>query len=247
MTLRYTCAILLLLMSFVSLSPAQQAPEYVKTAPKEYQEPPQPKCDAYNMQNLVALSIREKTCYYRDQLISPSAISGAALFAGIAQAMDSPPEWPQGAKGFGWRFGTRYVQGMAKSTGTYLAGLALHEDPRTLRPDCPTDGRDTHGLLRTQAAPKSVGQRLFNAVKVNFWAKDDNCKAHPAFAATVGALSSGFVGMAWTPDSSNTITKAFVRSGTALGGMIGNRVFAEFQGDITRLVTGSGRKPKGGS
>src|SRR5260370_24018780 len=86
------------------------------------------------MKNRVSLNAREKTCYYRDQLISPSAISGAALFAGIAQAMNSPKEWPQGAKGYEWRASTRYGQGMTKSTRAYFGGLALHEDPRAGRP-----------------------------------------------------------------------------------------------------------------
>jgi hypothetical protein len=229
-------------MFSASLSLAQPPGEY--TSP-QYAEAPRPKCDAFNMQNLVTLSVREKTCYYRDRMISPSAITGAALFGGIAQAMDSPPQWPQGAKGYAWRASTRYVQGMAKTTGTYLAGLALHEDPRAQRPDCPAGVTDTHGLLRTEAAPGTFWQRLRGAVIVSFWAKNDNCKSRPAYAATAGALSSGFVGMAWTPDPSNTVTKALVRSATALGGTIGNRVFAEFQGDVVSKILG--RKPKGGS
>src|SRR5262249_1008069 len=168
--------------------------------------------------------------------ISPSAITGAALFAGIAQAMDSPAQWPQGAKGFEWRASTRLVQGMAKSTGGYVVGLALHEDPRAVRPDCERD-KDARGLITQAAAPRSFWQRLRGAVVVNFWAKNDSCKGRPAFAATGGALSSGFVGMAWTPDPSNTIAKAFTRSGTALGGTIGNRVFSEFQGDLVHFFT----------
>lgn len=248
MPLKYLCTALLLLLIRGSLSLAQPAvdrpsPEHPSS---EYHDPPNPKCDAYTMKNRASLTAPEKTCYYRDQLISPSAITGAALFAGIAQAMDSPPQWPQGAKGFEWRASTRYTQGMAKSTGVYLAGLALHEDPRAVRPDCEGD-QDERGLVTQVASPRTFWQRLRGAVVVNFWAKNDSCKGRVAFAPTAGALSSGFVGMAWTPDSSNTIAKAFVRSGTALGGTIGNRVFSEFQGDITHVITKIGHKPSGGS
>jgi hypothetical protein len=247
---KYVCAIALLLLMFSASSGLAQ-PTVENLTPR-YVEAPQPRCDAYTMQNRANLSALEKTCYYRDQMISPSATFGAGFFAGIAQAMDSPREWPQGAKGFGWRSGTRYVQGMSKTTGAYLTGLMLREDPRVLRPDC--DRKDPWGMVSAEAAPRTVWKRLAGAVAVNFWAKnfwDNNgkCKARPVFAPTVGALSSGFVGMAWTPDSSNTIAKAFVRSGTALGGTIGNRVFSEFQGDLVHFFTRSGpkSKPAGGS
>src|SRR5262249_53361031 len=129
---RYACALApLLLMFSASYSLAQPAGENLSP---QYAAPPAPRCDDYTMKNRASLTALEKTCYYRDQLISPSAITGAALFAGIAQAMDSPAQWPQGAKGFEWRASTRLVQGMAKSTGGYVVGLALHEDPRAVRP-----------------------------------------------------------------------------------------------------------------
>jgi hypothetical protein len=233
--IKNTLTVLLLLMFSATLSRAQQ-----------YVEAPRPKCDSYTMQNRISLTALEKTCYYRDHVFSPSAVSGAAIFAGIAQATNSPPEWPQGAKGFAWRVGTRYVQGMAKTTGGYLAGLALHEDPRSVRPDC-SRPHDANGIVTLSDTPKSFWRRVGGAVAVNFWTKNDSCKMRPAFAASAGALSSGFVGMAWTPDSSNTISKALVRSGTALGGSIGSSIFTEFQGDITHGVSKLfGRKPSSG-
>src|SRR5260370_25082345 len=111
------------------------------------------------MKNRVSLNAREKTCYYRDQLISPSAISGAALFAGIAQAMNSPKEWPQGAKGYEWRASTRYVPGMTKSTRVYFVGLALHEDPRAVRPHC-TLAPYKGAIITQQAEPTTFLQQL---------------------------------------------------------------------------------------
>src|SRR5260370_41832155 len=126
----YMCADLLLIpaqLGFAQQNLAKQnltQPTADKPSPDypQYYEPPNPKCDAYTMKNRVSLNAREKTCYYRDQLISPSAISGAALFAGIAQAMNSPKEWPQGAKGYEWRAGQRYVQGRTKKHRGHLVG-----------------------------------------------------------------------------------------------------------------------------
>ena len=180
---KYACAIGPVLLIFsASLSLAQPAGENLSP---QYAQAPSPKCDAYTMQYRANLSALEKTCYYRDQMISPSGTFGAGLFAGIAQAMDSPREWPQGAKGLGWRFGTRYVQGMSKTTGSYLTGLMLREDPRVLRPDC--DRQDSWGMISTAAAPRTVWQRLRGAVTVNFWDKnfwDKNgqCRSRPVLA-----------------------------------------------------------------
>ena len=231
---------LLMLLSIFVIVPCQ-AQQITENA--HYVEAPRPKCDSFSMQNLVRLSTLEKTCYYRDQVFTPSAIFGAALFGGIAQAMNSPSEWPQGAKGFAWRASTRYVQGMAKTTGGYLAGLALHEDPRAVRPEC-SRKVDANEIVIQPSAPKSFWRRLGGAIAVNFWAKDDSCRTRMMLSPTAGALSSGFVGMAWTPDSSNTVTKALVRSSTALGGTIGSSIFTEFKGDITNLATKMfGRKP----
>ena len=236
---KHVQALLILLLSIFVVVPCQ-AQQITENA--HYAEAPRPKCDSFSMQNLVRLSTLEKTCYYRDQVFTPSAIFGAAFFGAIAQAMDSPPDWPQGAKGFAWRASTRYVQGMAKTTGSYLAGLAFHEDPRAVRPDCER-ATNAYKIVTEPAPPRSFWRRLGGAVAVNFWAKDDSCRFRPMFSPTAGALSSGFVGMAWTSDSSNTVTKAMVRSGTALGGTIGSSIFTEFKGDITNLVSKmSGRK-----
>ena len=230
--------LIVLVLSFCAvLGRAQQADGVI------YTDAPRPKCDSFSMQNRFSLTKLEKTCYYRDQLFAPSAVFGAGMFAGVAQATNSPPQWPQGARGYAWRYGTRYVQGMAKTTGGYLVGLLFHEDPRPVRPDC-TQRAGTRDTFMEAPAPRTFWQRLRGAVTVNFYARNDHCNLRPAFSVSAAALSSGFVGMVWTPDPSNTVTKAFVRSGTALGGSIGNSVFTEFRGDIiSGLVRMFGRKP----
>jgi len=230
------------LLVFVIFSVALSRGQSLAETPT-YVEAPTPKCDSFSMQNRIRLSKLEKTCYYVDQLFTPSAIFGAAFFGAIAQATGSPSDWPQGAKGFEWRASTRYVQGMAKTTGSYLAGLALREDPRPVRPEC-EDPNKTMEISKRPTASRGFWRRLSGAVAVNFWARNDHCKMRPVFSASAGALSSGFVGMAWTADSSNTVTKAIVRSGTALGGTIGSSIFTEFKGDIIKKITGQKSGPK---
>jgi hypothetical protein len=223
--------------SWASQTPAvPPAPEPASV----YRPAPLPGCDAYTMQSIPQLGLKRKTCYYRDQLFTGSALFGAAFFAGVAQLRHDPSAWPQGADGFGRRFGTRYAQGMAKSTGSFLFGALNHEDPRThppAYPECPHQHGQKPGFL-----PRT-GDALLRVV----WTHRDNCTDGVAWSHFAGSLSSGFVGLAWTPAPGNTVSQAFVRSGTAFGGDIAASVFAEFQSDIFGLfgrLFGSGKAQK---
>jgi hypothetical protein len=51
-------------------------------------------CDSYTMQNLPVLNLAQKTCYWRAQLVTGSAVFGAAFFGALAMAEESPKEWP---------------------------------------------------------------------------------------------------------------------------------------------------------
>jgi len=196
-----------------------------------YSQSPEPGCDAYTMQEIPRLEFKRKACAYRDQLLTGSALFGAAFFAGIAQLQNDPSEWPQGADGFGRRFGVRYAQGMAKSTGSFLFGALDHEDPRAHPPANLFCASHDHGP-KTGFWPRT-GSALLRVV----WVHRDNCTDGIAFSHIAGALSSGFIGMAWTPPPGNTIGQAFARSGTAFGGDVAASVFSEFQSDIFGVVS----------
>jgi hypothetical protein len=216
-----------------------QENQSISGTPVIYQTPPKPACDAYTMDNLPTLGFDRKACYYRDRLLTGSAAFGAAFFGAIAQLRHDPDEWPQGADGFGRRFATRYTQGMAKSTGSFLVGALNHEDPRPHPPPIP-------GCSHNHTPKVGVLPRTGDALLRTVWTHRDNCSDGIAFSHFAGALSSGFIGRVWMPDESNTIGQSFVRSGTAFGGYVAASVFSEFQGDIFRFFSrmfGSG-KPK---
>jgi len=203
------------------------------------ESPLRPGCDDYTMNNLPTLGFSRKTCYYRDHLLTGSALFGAAFFGAIAQWRDDPSEWPQGADGFGRRFGTRYTQGLAKSTGSFLIGALNHEDPRPHPPPIP-------GCSHNHIPKSGFWPRTGDALLATVWTHRDNCTDGVAISHFAGALSSGFIGMAWMPDRSNTIGEAFARSGTAFGGDVAASLFSEFQGDLFGFISrifGKG-KPK---
>lgn len=203
------------------------------------QPPPNPHCDSYSLQYLPTLSLAQKTCYWGQQLLTGNALLGAALWGAAAEWQHSPKEWPQGVKGFGEQFGTRYASGMVKSTATFLTGAIFQEDPRWETPvgnSCATH------------SPKIL-PRLGDALLRTVWVKQPDCtKGRVAVARLAGSFASGFVGLAWAPPSTNHLSTAMTNTGTAFAGYIGDSVVSEFQGDVFRLlgklVTGArGNKP----
>ncbi len=181
------------------------------------------------------LTAHQKLCYFvKNRAVTPSGVFGSAFTAGIAQLTKSPKEWSQDAKGYGERFGTRFAQGLTKSTTESLVGILDHEDPR-LRPSSEA------GTLPFSAS--RILPRLGNAVIGTVWTTRDRyadgSARGPSFSYSriAGSFASGFVGMAWTPDSGNTVGQAFGRTGTAFAGYVGTSIWTEFQPDIIRLVS----------
>jgi hypothetical protein len=66
----------------------------------------------------------------------PYPLIGSALVAGINQANNTPPEWDQGLKGFGRRWGSNYGIGAATVTTRYALAELLREDTLYYRCEC---------------------------------------------------------------------------------------------------------------
>jgi hypothetical protein len=80
----------------------------------------------------------------------PYPLAGAGFAAGIGQAYNTPPEWKQGARGFGLRMGSSF--GIAAVTTTTRYGLAQAFKEDTLYYRCECKGlfpRLKHALIST--------------------------------------------------------------------------------------------------
>lgn len=66
----------------------------------------------------------------------PYPIVGAAVVAGINQADDAPPEWNQGAEGYGKRFGSSFAIAGVSATTRYALARAFREDTLYYRCEC---------------------------------------------------------------------------------------------------------------
>ncbi len=94
----------------------------------------------------------------------PYAIFGSAFAAGISQSSNSPPEWGQGAQGFGKRMGSDF--GIAATGTTVRYGLAEGFKEDTLYYRCTCTGvlpKLRHTLFSTLTARRGEdGHRVFS-------------------------------------------------------------------------------------
>jgi len=73
---------------------------------------------------------------YAFDAFGPYSLAGAALAAGIGQADDRPPDWKQGAVGYGERFGSDFGIAAIGTTTRYALAEAFREDTLYYRCDC---------------------------------------------------------------------------------------------------------------
>jgi hypothetical protein len=66
----------------------------------------------------------------------PYPAVGAALAAGITQADNTPPEWKQGAAGYGKRFASNFGIAAVTTTTRYALARAFREDTLYYRCEC---------------------------------------------------------------------------------------------------------------
>jgi len=101
---------------------------------------------------------------YAFDAFGPYPIVGAGLAAGMHQAYNAPPEWRQGAEGYGKRFGSDF--GIAAITTTTRYGLseAFHEDAMYYRCECKgVFPRLRHAVISTLTARRGDdGHRVFS-------------------------------------------------------------------------------------
>ena len=101
---------------------------------------------------------------YAFDAFGPYPIVGAGLAAGIHQADNAPPEWRQGAEGYGKRFGSDF--GIAAVTMTTRYGLseAFKEDALYYRCECKgVFPRLRHAVISTLTARRGEdGHHVFS-------------------------------------------------------------------------------------
>jgi hypothetical protein len=141
----------------------------------------------------------------------PITIGGAAFLAGVYQAANTP-DYVQGWKGYGQRFGAVYADTFSDVMigGAILPSL-LHQDPRY--------------FYQGTGTTKS---RVFHAISAPFVAKGNN--GHWQFNASSigGDLASGALSNLYFPESNRGANLVFTGALITTGGRIANALAQEF-------------------
>jgi len=117
-------------------------------------------------------------------VFDPVTIAGVALFAGINQA-GNVPNYPQGFKGYGERFGAAYTDSFSDiMVGGALLPSLLHQDPRYFY-----QGTGT------------TGSRLRHALLSPFICRGDNGRWQPNYSTVGGDLASAGLTNVYYPRS----------------------------------------------
>ena len=101
--------------------------------------------------------------YFFD-VAGPYPIVGAAFAAGINQVENTPPEWNQGAEGYGKRFGSNLAIAAVSTTTRYALAEAFREDTLYYRCECTgLFPRLSHAVLSTFTSRRGDdGHRVFS-------------------------------------------------------------------------------------
>jgi hypothetical protein len=149
--------------------------------------------------------------YFFDTL-GPYPIVGAAIAGGINQIDNTPPEWKQGAAGYGKRFGSDFGIAAVTTTTRYALARAFREDTLYYRCECKgVFPRLNHAVISTFTGRRGHdGHRVFS---------------FPALVAPYAGTMTAVYG--WYPGRYNA-KDGFRMGNYSLLGYIGGNVALEF-------------------
>ncbi len=155
--------------------------------------------------------------YANETVLSPGLYFASAGAALGGQLNNDPPEWRQGAKGYGKRAASALGQ-FAMQTTIHEGGAALlGYDPRYTRCTC-----------------SGFWPRSAHAIKMGFVTYNREGKLRFDLPAYAGAYGSGMLAQYWYPQRFNPLTDG-VRAGTIQAGFhIGLGVLREFGPELRR-------------
>jgi hypothetical protein len=165
------------------------------------------------------LTLGDRLRIYGRVVVSPPTALGPALGAAVTQWEDEPPEWRQGAKGYGRRFASGYGRNLIGDTISFGIAALDGEDPRY------SPSKDTRILARTG-----------HAIASTFVSRREDGTRRPAFANFAGIYGAAFIADAWYPSSRVTVPYALERGSTALASNVAYHVLVEFWPQIKKVL-----------
>jgi len=161
------------------------------------------------------LTQKERTQLYGKSIVNPVWYLKGAFSAGQNQWKDKPPEWAQGASGYGKRYADIMGQYAIQKTTMFGLESLLHEDNRYFG-----------------SGKKGFWPRTGYALKNSILPRHDNGKRYPSVSLLTGYASGAFLSRPWQPPSSNTAGDGAVSFGISMGWNIGFSMVKEFLPDM---------------
>ncbi len=133
-------------------------------------------------------------------LTQPAFFGFEALWAGVEQAANTP-NYPQGARGYGERFGANLASGSSEALfGNAILPSLLHQDPRYF-----------------YRGSGTKGSRAWHAILAPFVCQGDNGKSQPNYSQWAGSLISASLSLTYYPGSNRGTGLVFRNFGTSMG------------------------------
>ena len=133
-------------------------------------------------------------------LTHPTFFAFEALWAGVEQGAHMT-DYPQGARGYGQRFGANLASGTSEALfGNAILPSLLHQDPRYF-----------------YRGSGTKGSRAWHAITAPFICQGDNGKLQPNYSQWGGSLISASLSNTYYPDSQRGPGLVFTNFATSMG------------------------------
>lgn len=173
------------------------------------------------------LTQHDRNHLYFKTMTNPLGFLKAAASGGIDQANDKPPEWEQGAFGYGKRFANILGQYSIQRTVSFGLGSALHEDNRYFN-----SGK--HGFW----------PRTGYALSSSILARHDDGSRFVSVSQLGGVAAGAFVSRLWQPPSQSSAGDGAVSFGLTMASNTAFSVVKEFLPDLGHALAKKYRKPQ---
>jgi hypothetical protein len=148
---------------------------------------------------------------YVSGLINSFSFVESAAGAGFGQWRDRPPEWRQGAAGYGRRFASSFAQHATGETLKFGLASLLHEDNRFV-----PSGRT------------KLPSRLLYALESTFQSRDDNGQRQVSYSNLGSLAGASLLSRTWQPKSTGGAGNGAVAFGISVVFAAGVNVAHEF-------------------
>lgn len=161
----------------------------------------------------------ERSRLYLETMINPFGYIKAGFSAGIDQWNNKPPEWGQGASGYGKRYMNILGQYSIQRTVTFGLSSAFHEDNRYFN-----------------SGKKEFWPRIGYAISSGILARHDDGSRHISISQLGGVAAGAFLSRSWQPRSQNSAADGAISFGITMASNMGFGVVKEFLPDLGRAI-----------